>query len=119
LKFPSFTHPSLIRKVLFARRRATIFTKSRNSTIIPFFKNRKFAVYNGKTYVKVSVSSAKIGKKLGEFSFTKKLGRFIHNTKNASLLQYKKFDQFARLSCKLLQAQPSPANFEAENNMNK
>ncbi len=48
-----------------------IKTKSRRSTIIPEFVGITFLVYNGKTYIPVSVTEGMIGHKLGEFSMTR------------------------------------------------
>jgi|ERR1700758_5012966 len=59
-------------------------TKSRNSTIIEEFVGKIISVYNGKTYVRVKVRPKMVGFKLGAFSFTKKMGKSVHNSdKNA------------------------------------
>lgn len=49
-----------------------IFTKSRNSTIIPAFVNKTFNVYNGKIYQKLAITEEMVGYKLGEFVPTRK-----------------------------------------------
>lgn len=49
-----------------------IFTKSRNSTIIPSFVNKTFNVYNGKIYQKLTITEEMVGYKLGEFVPTRK-----------------------------------------------
>mgnify|MGYP003333559318 CR=1 FL=1 len=49
-----------------------IFTDSRNSTILPNFVGYIFNVHNGKQFIKVKISENMIGKKLGDFSPTRK-----------------------------------------------
>lgn len=50
-----------------------IKTWSRSSVIIPEFVGMVLNVYNGKVFVKISISESMIGHKLGEFVFTRKL----------------------------------------------
>lgn len=76
-----FVDYKLIQQILKNKKRLIIKTKSRASTILPFFIGLSFEVYTGKSYTKVYVSEKMIGHKLGEFSFTRKLGR-IHKEKN-------------------------------------
>ena len=45
--------------------------RSRRSTILPNFIGLSFAVYNGKSYVPVTVVESMIGRKFGEFSPTR------------------------------------------------
>ena len=49
-----------------------IYTLSRSSTIIPNFVGNIINVYNGKTFSKLKITETMIGKKLGEFSPTRK-----------------------------------------------
>lgn len=49
-----------------------IFTKSRSSTILPYFVGRTVNVHNGKTFAKITINESMIGRKLGEFSPTRK-----------------------------------------------
>ena len=49
-----------------------IFTKSRSSTIIPSFVGHNVKIYNGKMFTNVKITETMIGKKLGEFSPTRK-----------------------------------------------
>jgi len=49
-----------------------IRTYSRRSTILPSFVGMTFEVYNGKNFIKFYVVSFMVGKKLGEFSLTRK-----------------------------------------------
>ena len=44
---------------------------SRRSTILPLFVGLTFSVYNGKTFIPVSVSEEMVGHKFGEFSPTR------------------------------------------------
>ena len=48
-----------------------IKTWSRSSVIIPSFTGLTFAIYNGKKFIHILVNEQMIGKKLGEFSFTR------------------------------------------------
>lgn len=76
-----FCYPSLFNKVskvvkelssgIGRKNNYIIKTRSRGSTILPFFVNLQFAVYNGKKYIPVLVNSDMIGHKLGEFSPTR------------------------------------------------
>lgn len=49
-----------------------ITTKSRSSTIIPNFVGNFFSIHNGKTFSKIQITDHMIGRKLGEFSPTRK-----------------------------------------------
>ena len=49
-----------------------IFTKSRASTILPYFVGQTINIHNGKTFAKIKISENMIGRKLGEFSPTRK-----------------------------------------------
>lgn len=49
-----------------------IFTKSRSSTILPYFVGQIINVYNGKNFSKIKITENMIGRKLGEFSPTRK-----------------------------------------------
>ena len=50
---------------------SVIRTWSRSSVIIPSFTGLTFAVHNGKRFTNVFVNEQMIGKKLGEFSFSR------------------------------------------------
>lgn len=69
--------------------RSIIRTNSRSSTILPFFIGFTFEVYNGKSYNKIYIDEKMVGHKLGEFSFTRKIGK-IHEKKNKKLKTNKK-----------------------------
>ena len=49
-----------------------INTSSRNSTIVPSFVGTTINVHNGKTFIKIKITENMIGRKLGEFSPTRK-----------------------------------------------
>jgi|TARA_B110000908_G_scaffold170565_1_gene230533 small subunit ribosomal protein S19 len=53
-----------------------IYTFSRASTIIPNFVGNTLNVHNGKTFSKIQITENMIGKKLGEFSPTRKTFSF-------------------------------------------
>jgi len=46
-------------------------TNSRNSIILPFLLKKQISVYNGKYFVPFIVTENMVGRKLGEFSFTR------------------------------------------------
>lgn len=53
-----------------------IKTNCRNCTIMPHFIGAKFLVHTGNNYVPVEINEQMIGKKLGEFAFTRKPYRY-------------------------------------------
>ena len=55
---------------------------SRNSTILLEFLGLHFKIYNGIRFINVFITENKIGYKFGEFSYTRKLRKFIHSKKN-------------------------------------
>jgi small subunit ribosomal protein S19 len=60
--------------------RSVIRTKSRSSVILQSFIGLVIEVYTGRTYNKVYIDEKMVGHKLGEFSFTRKMGR-VHEKK--------------------------------------
>lgn len=56
-----------------------ILTSSRRSTIIPSFVGKTFRVHNGKNFLTIKITESMIGKKLGEFSPTRKKFSFKKN----------------------------------------
>ncbi|TAL16290.1 30S ribosomal protein S19 [bacterium] len=74
IKKGPFVDDHLAKKVTKAKEigdRKVIQTWSRRSTITPEFVGLTLAVYNGKTFVPVSVTENMVGHKLGEFSPTR------------------------------------------------
>jgi ribosomal protein S19 len=59
-----------------------IQTTSRSSTITSGFVGKVLAVHSGNKSKQVLITSDMIGHKLGSFSFTKKLGKSIHNSEH-------------------------------------
>jgi small subunit ribosomal protein S19 len=53
---------------------------SRSSIILQSFIGLTFEIYTGKSYTKVYIDEKMVGHKLGEFAFTRKLGK-IHEKK--------------------------------------
>jgi len=62
---------SRIRKMNQTGERKVIKTYSRDTTIVPEFVGHTVAVYNGKTFVPVYITSDMVGHKLGEFAPTR------------------------------------------------
>ena len=58
-----------------------IYTKSRNTTILKKFIGWTFYIYSGNKYNKVTITNLMINKKLGEFCFTRRVGK-IHTSKD-------------------------------------
>ena len=75
-----FVDFKLFWKVYNSKNLAFIKTKSRATTIIPFFVGLNFKVYTGRSYSKVYVTQRMVGHKLGEFAYTRKVGK-IHMPK--------------------------------------
>lgn len=55
------------------RKSATIHTFSRNSTIPSFLVGTLIHIHNGKKYFSIRIKPTMVGKKLGEFSPTRKV----------------------------------------------
>jgi len=72
---------NLLESILKNKHRLVVRTKARSSTILPAFVGLVFEVYTGRQYTKLYIDEKMVGHKLGEFSFTRKLGR-IHEKKN-------------------------------------
>lgn len=58
-----------------------IKTWSRSSTILPNFVGRTISVHNGKEMIPVLINEQMVGKKLGEFSPTRKFKAHSNNKK--------------------------------------
>ena len=84
-----FIDYELFKDIVKSKGRIITRTKSRSSTILQSFVGLVIEVYNGKKYNNVYIEESMIGHKLGEFSFTRKLGR-IHEKKNKKGKKVKK-----------------------------
>jgi small subunit ribosomal protein S19 len=63
----------------------TIVTKERSSVIIPYYLTKTIYIHNGKKYVGVKITEKSLGRKLGEYSLTKKVEKSkaaVKKTKN-------------------------------------
>lgn len=76
-----FVHYSLLDGIIKNQDRVVIRTKSRSSTILQSFIGLVIEVYTGRMYNKVYVEEKMVGHKLGEFAYTRKMGR-IHEKRN-------------------------------------
>jgi small subunit ribosomal protein S19 len=63
---------------------------ARNSMILTEFIGAHFHVYNGCKFLKIFITENKVGHKFGEFSFTRKLRKFIHSKDNLKKKNIKK-----------------------------
>lgn len=62
----------LYNKLLYQNLKNNLKIWSRRSVILPQFENKIFQVYNGKTFVSLSIKENMIGHKFGEFVPTRK-----------------------------------------------
>jgi small subunit ribosomal protein S19 len=69
-----YVDPKLLEKVEKSDENTVIKTYSRDCAIHPKFIKRIFLVHNGKKFIKVKVDEHMVGRKLGEFSLTRRLG---------------------------------------------
>ncbi len=76
-----FVDYNLLDDILANKTRSIIKTKSRSSVILQSFVGLVIEVYTGRIYNNVYIEEKMVGHKLGEFSFTRKLGK-IHEKKN-------------------------------------
>lgn len=65
---------------LLALKRKKIRTKNRDSLITENMVGTIMSIYNGKRYYPIAIVKKMIGYKLGEFVFTKMLGKSIHSS---------------------------------------
>jgi len=84
-----YVHYSILDNIIKNQKRAIIRTKSRSSIILQSFIGLIFEVYTGRTYSKVYIDEKMVGHKLGEFAFTRKVGR-IHEKRNKKTKTSKK-----------------------------
>lgn len=70
----------LINSIIKNKNRNIIRTMSRSSTILYSFIGLTFEVYTGKTFTKFFIDEKMVGHKLGEFAYTRKIGK-IHEKK--------------------------------------
>ena len=84
-----YVHYSLLNSIIKNQDRVVIRTKSRSSTILQSFIGLVIEVYTGRLYNKVYIEEKMVGHKLGEFSYTRKMGR-VHEKRNKKLKGKKK-----------------------------
>ncbi len=84
-----FVDYHLLDDILANKTRSVIKTNSRSSVILQSFVGLVVEVYTGRTYNNVYIEEKMVGHKLGEFSFTRKLGK-IHDKKNKKTKSTKK-----------------------------
>lgn len=59
-----------------------IYTWGRSVTILPFFINKIFYIYNGTRFTWIKILPGMVGYKLGQFSFTRKIHAWNTNVKS-------------------------------------
>jgi small subunit ribosomal protein S19 len=78
-----------------------IITRNRNTTIIPSMVGKNFQIYNGKVFIKLTITTPEmVGFKLGEFIFTKRMGSYLHKKANAERIKKKKQKSLAKKTSK-------------------
>lgn len=78
---PAYVNYNLISDILKNKNKSIIRTTSRSSTILNSFIGFTFEVHTGKSYTTVYIEEKMVGRKLGEFALTRKVGK-IHEKKN-------------------------------------
>ena len=84
-----FVHYELLDDIIKNSNRIVIRTKYRSSIILPSFIGLVIEVYTGRVYSKVYVDEKMVGHKLGEFSFTRKVGK-IHEKRTKKVKNLRK-----------------------------
>jgi small subunit ribosomal protein S19 len=82
-------HFAILDNIIKNQKRSIIRTKSRSSVILQSFIGLVFEVYTGRSYSKVYIDEKMVGHKLGEFAYTRKIGK-IHEKKMKKLKSTKK-----------------------------
>jgi ribosomal protein S19 len=72
------------------KKKKKIILKNRSSEIIPFFEKKNIFVYNGKFFRKIYINRYMFKHKIGEFFYTKRMGRKIHEEKKKDKKKKKK-----------------------------
>ena len=86
-----FVDKSILKKYLKNNNKTGfIIIYARNSTILKEFVGLHFKVYNGRRFFNVFVTEQLIGKKFGEFSYTRRLSQNIHINKKKKKKKNKK-----------------------------
>lgn len=74
---------AIYKKILYSKKKQNFINLySRNSTILVEFLGIHFKVYNGIRFINVFITENRIGHKFGEFSYTRKIRKFIHAKSN-------------------------------------
>lgn len=79
--FVEFSTFVKVKKLNVDRKKKTIKTWSRATTILPNMIGHTFGVYNGRQHLPVFISDDMVGHKLGEFSPTRKFRSHIKKDK--------------------------------------
>jgi len=82
-----YVHFAILDNIIKNQKRSIIRTKSRSSVILQSFIGLVFEVYTGRSYSKVYIDEKMVGHKLGEFAYTRKIGK-IHEKKNEKIKIY-------------------------------
>lgn len=83
-------------KFLNNQKNLVIKTRSRSSTIYPFFIDSTFKVYTGKRYLPLKITKNLFGRKLGEFIFTRTFKKHKKATKPSSIKKKSKLSIYSK-----------------------
>ena len=78
-----------VRNLKQAGAKKMIKTHMRSAPILPEWVGLSFGVYNGKEFKKVEITVEKVGKRLGDFSFS--VGRVLHSGPGVGATRGSKF----------------------------
>lgn len=83
-----FIEPQILNKInkIIHKKKNSIKTWSRKSTIIPNFVGLKLLIHNGKKFIPITIQEKMIGKKIGEFALTR---NFKGHNKNKEIMNKK------------------------------
>jgi len=84
-----FVDYKLLKNIIRKKKRFVIRTKSRSSIILQSFIGLVVQVYTGRKYINVYINEKMVGHKLGEFSYTRRVGR-IHRKQERKFKLIKK-----------------------------
>lgn len=69
-----FVDHQLLNKIDKNKDRSVIETKSRSSIILQAYTSFYISVYTGRSFIDVFIEERMVGRKLGEFAFTRRIG---------------------------------------------
>lgn len=89
---PDFISKDVFRKISNKTTESlSIKTRSRSTVITSEMMGMEYVVHNGKIFIRFNVSHpSMIGHRLGEFSYTKRMGNYLHKKAHTERVRKKK-----------------------------